>query len=381
MPRPKAQTPSTGVIVRDAHLQIDLRAQGFGRERLDLPPTPGNIKYAERLRAEILGKIERGTFALADYFADSPRVKADAPSLTFKQLAAEWLSIKGPELQHSTLDHYTQTIESYHFNGWRGKHLVDLDYRQTMALLAALPENPKTFNNVASVFRQILEYGYKARLLREALHKHVVMRKHQKPGPDPLDLAEVDLLLARMRDTQARNYYEFAFFSGLRPSELIAMQWAKVDLHKGTVMVDVALTRWQEKGTKTGTTRTVELTSRARAALDRQRAVTQLAGGHVFVDSEGKSFTTTDDPLRTWWKPAMKLSGLRHRDARQTRHTFATICLMAGITPGWVAQQQGNSPEMFFRVYSRWIEGADKGAERRKLDAFLAPKKSPETGT
>jgi len=31
----------------------------------------------------------------------------------------------------------------------------------------------------------------------------------------------------------------------------------------------------------------------------------------------------------------------------------------------------GHSPEMFFRVYSRWIEGADKGAERRKLDAFL----------
>lgn len=66
-------------------------------------------------------------------------------------------------------------------------------------------------------------------------------------------------------------------------------------------------------------------------------------------------------------------SGVRYRDARQTRHTFATICLHAGITPGWVAQQLGHSVEMFYRVYSRWIEGADKGAERRKLDAFLGP--------
>ena len=49
-----------GVIIRDAHLQIDLRGHGYGRERLDLEPTPGNIKYAERLRTEILGKIERG---------------------------------------------------------------------------------------------------------------------------------------------------------------------------------------------------------------------------------------------------------------------------------------------------------------------------------
>lgn len=45
---------------------------------------------------------------------------------------------------------------------------------------------------------------------------------------------------------------------------------------------------------------------------------------------------------------------------------------MAGITPGWVAMQMGHSIEMFFRVYSRWIQGADQGAERRKLDAFIA---------
>ena len=101
----------------------------------------------------------------------------------------------------------------------------------------------------------------------------------------------------------------------------------------------------------------------------------------MFCGDEGEAFTTTDDPLKAWWKPAMKLSGLRHRDARQTRHTFATMCLTAGITPGWVAQQLGHAPEMFFRVYSQWIEGADKGAERRKLDAFLSPETGTKTGT
>lgn len=27
---------------------------------------------------------------------------------------------------------------------------------------------------------------------------------------------------------------------------------------------------------------------------------------------------------------------------------------------------------MFYRVYSKWIPSADAGAERRKMDAFLA---------
>ena len=208
-------------------------------------------------------------------------------------------------------------------------------------------------------------------MLREPLHQDIEFQKNQGAKPDPFDLAEVSAILAKM-DAEARDYYEFAVFAGLRPSEQIALQWSKVDLRKGQIRVDAARTRGEDKGTKTGDARTVELTSRARDALERQRARTQLVGGHVFTLA-GAPMASTDTPLDGWWKPAMRLSGVRYRDARQTRHTFATICLHAGITPGWVAQQLGHSVEMFYRVYSRWIEGADKGAERRKLDAFLGP--------
>lgn len=40
-----------------------------------LPVTPANIRYAERLRAEIQGKIERGTFNYADHFPHSSKLK------------------------------------------------------------------------------------------------------------------------------------------------------------------------------------------------------------------------------------------------------------------------------------------------------------------
>jgi len=49
------------------------RTYGFSKERLELAPTPANIAYAQRLRNETLGKIERATFALAEYFPSSPR--------------------------------------------------------------------------------------------------------------------------------------------------------------------------------------------------------------------------------------------------------------------------------------------------------------------
>jgi integrase len=368
----KPNPAPTGVIIRDAHLQIDLRAQGFGRERLELAPTPANINHAARLRNDILGKIERGTFALAEYFPDSPRAKADNASMTWKELGAEWLKIKKGDIEHSTLHHYEQTLGSYHFADWDPLHLVDIDYRRLKGKLATLPANAKTFNNIASVLSMVLEYGHKAKLLKEALHEGIEMRRLAKPKPDPFSLAEIDLMLSKMRDPRGATFYEFAFFSGLRPSEQIALRWADLDLRAGTATVRRAITRSKEKGTKTGEERTVELNARARAAIERQRPVSQLAGGVVFLGVDGKPYTTTDGPLDAWWKPATKLAGLRQRDARQTRHSYATLCLHAGLKPGWVALQLGHSVEMFYRVYSRWIPDADVGTERRKLDAFMA---------
>ncbi|CAN7477737.1 tyrosine-type recombinase/integrase [Variovorax paradoxus] len=367
---PKPSQPSTGVIVRDAHLQIDLRRHGFGRERLELAPTPTNIRYAERLRNEILGKIERGSFALADYFPDSPRAKSDAPSMSFGEVAAEWLKMKRPAVQHSTAHHYEQTINSQHFESVRATRMAEFDYRKLMGLVSKLPAHAKTFNNTATVLRQILAYAFKAKLLREPLHDHIEMRRLQKAEPDPFSLVEVGKLLASFASDRARIYYEVAFFTGLRPSEQIALRWTNVDLKSGTATVNTALTRGKEKATKTSVVRTLELTALARSALQRQHAATGTTS-HVFYDDTGAPFQTTDGPLRDWWKPAITSSKVRTRDARQTRHTFATTCLMAGIAPGWVARQLGHAPEMFFRVYSRWIEGADKGAEKRKLDAYL----------
>lgn len=369
-----------GVIIRKNALQIDLRAQGYGKEPLPLSPTPANVRYAERLRLEILGKIERGTFVLADYFPDSPRVpKVEAPpnlraTTTLGDVFTEWLKIKRPEIQHSTADQYQQTLDSYHFDTVRSTPTSQFTFRDLKLLLAGLPENPKTFNNIASVFSMALEYGHLAQMVPEPLHPHIAMRRHQKPQPDPFTLEQVEILLKSFGSDRARDYYEFAIFSGMRPSEQIALCWSKVDLHAGTVVVDEALTRGKVKGTKTADIREIELTGRARQVLERQRAVTQLAGTRVFVGDDSNAFESTDEPLRRWWKPAMKLSGLRQRDARQTRHTFATVCLMAGITPAWAARQLGHSVEMFYRVYSRWIDRADKGAERRKLDGYISAK-------
>lgn len=187
-----------GVIIRKNAIQIDLRGHGYGKEPLPLSPTPANVRYAERLRLEILGKIERGTFVLAEYFPDSPRAeKAPEPEAgspagpTLGEVFEEWLNVKRPEVQHSTSHHYQQTLDSYHFDTVRKTLAAEFTFRELKLLMAVLPDNPKTFNNVASVFSMALEYGHNAKFIAEPLHLQVTMRKHQKPGPDPFTFDEV----------------------------------------------------------------------------------------------------------------------------------------------------------------------------------------------
>ncbi len=106
-------------------------------------------------------------------------------------------------------------------------------------------------------------------------------RKRQKPLPDPLEIDEVELLLAHILKShgeQWHNYFEFALFSGLRLSEQIMLKWPKVDSRRGLVRVEAARVRTIEKDTKTHAVRDVELVDRAMRALQRQREHTMLKG-------------------------------------------------------------------------------------------------------
>ncbi|ELX12978.1 phage integrase-like catalytic core domain-containing protein [Janthinobacterium sp. HH01] len=45
------------------------------------------------------------------------------------------------------------------------------------------------------------------------------------------------------------------------------------------------------------------------------------------------------------------------------RHTYATIGLMSGAKPGFLAKQLGHGLRMFFTVYAKWISSSDDDLE------------------
>jgi integrase len=175
------------------------------------------------------------------------------------------------------------------------------------------------------------------------------------------------------------------FFTGMHPEEAIAVYWSDLDLRRQSVRVQRVRTfKGSERdGSKTHTERDVDLVPQALEALRTMRAYTLLrrAERAQEEDTEADVFQnpTTSRPWHDersqrdhYWKPALKHLGIRWRRAYNTRHTYATVALMAGVPPACIASQLGNSVKMLLGRYARWIPGGDQGNARELLVAAMA---------
>ena len=72
----------------------------------------------------------------------------------------------------------------------------------------------------------------------------------EKEEIDPFTPEERTLILGALNG-QVRNYAEFALWSGLRTSELIALRWSDIDFPRGVIRVRRAFVMGEGKGPKT----------------------------------------------------------------------------------------------------------------------------------
>ncbi|MDR5735855.1 DUF3596 domain-containing protein [Caballeronia sp. LZ025] len=345
-----------------------------------LAPTPANIKYANRLIIEICERIRTGTFIMREYFPDSDETTSPA-ELTVESWLIEWLTTL--RIENSTRGGYDAAIKFWSRAPCDGKQRtlgsIPLRALKLSHILTAIASRPdlsgKTINNYVSVLRQAFTLAVTDKLLSTNLAEAVPRAKHQRQPADPFSRAESEAIIAEAAkvDPQIHNYIEFWFWTGLRTSELNGLDWRYVDLYGDAVSIERVLVGGEEKDrTKTAEARLVRLNSRSHAALQRQRAVTGLAGGRVFQDPRySRPWHSEEAFLRVYWSRILKRLGIRYRRPYNMRHSYATSMLMAGMTPAFCAKQLGHTVEMFLRIYAKWIDGNQNDLEMARLESAL----------
>lgn len=380
----------SGVEVRDSSIRLSFVFDGRPRRETivtdgkPMPPTPANVRYAHRLAAEIREKIKHGAFVYADYFPASRHATTGHGTSLSDQLDL-WLRLQ-TDKAGSTLKGYRIAVEWWKARLGR-KTLRALVHSDILQALATEPAwTGKTRNNKVSPLRQALELAMRDGTLRSNPLDGLEPAKHQKPPPDPFSRDETEAILADLharQDPRVALYFEVKFFSGLRTSESLAVRWESVDLRRQQLLVreGIVLGKHVDR-TKTHAVRAVSLNSRAAAAMKAMKAHTfLLPGGWVFVDPRtGERWADDEGPRENFWRPTLRRLGIRYRSPYETRHTYATMMLMAGVTPAFGARQLGHSVEQFLRTYSKWIDGGQNAVEMGKVEAALAGGAGEESG-
>lgn len=261
-----------------------------------------------------------------------------------------------------------------------GRARSTLLYSELAALIAGLDcQHAKTRNNILTPLRGVFELALRDGLISQSPAQHLRNRRMQRDPPDPFSRDEMERILegfSLQNNETMRNYFEFAFTTGLRTSEIIALRWRDVDFVGRVVHVRQARVRNQTKATKTYRSREIELNARAHAVLRRQLAhsFTDSDAGCVFLNAAtGAGFLDDRVQRERFWYPLLDSLGIRRRPAYNTRHTFATLALLAGADPMWLSRQLGHANmKLLLETYSRWMDRSDAGRNRAKLDVLFS---------
>lgn len=367
----------------ESSIKISFQYQGQRcRERIPLKPTPANLKRVEQHLAAIKYAISNGTFDYAATFPNSPRaalMKRTVPELmTLKVWLETWLARVKIELKASTFDGYRKIVNGQLIPALGEKTVQELKRKDVRDWFANMYVSNKRFTNILSCLRTSLDAAVVDELIEDNPMVGYSYSRKQAPKEvdeiDPFRTEEQTAILAALNG-QGRNLIEFAFWTGLRTSELVALEWGDIDWLASELRVRRAETQASNEPESTKTKsgrRTVRLLAPALEALTRQKAHTFLADGRVFHNPRTGEPWFGDGPIRkTLWIPALKKAGVRYRYPYQTRHTFASMMLSAGEHPMWVAQQMGHSDwTMIARVYGKWMPSADTHAGEKAVALF-----------
>lgn len=371
-----------GVEIRDTSIRIHFTWLGKAHKKTlktagkPIPPSPGNVKYAHRLADEIRQKIKFGTFNPAEYFPDDEATTGHITTVADRLTL--WIKLQTNKAP-STLKGY-RIAADWWTDQIGTKPVAALRHSDVLTALATQPKwSGKTINNKVSVLRQALQLALRDGIITADPTAGIEAASHQSPEPDPFTVAEAEQIIAALHaryGPQIANYFGFKFFTGLRTSESLALRWDAVDWPSKTITISEAIVLGEHlKRTKTKTVRTIQLNTRALQFLvDQKPHSMALPDGWIFPDPKTQNRWVDDwSPRRMYWEPILKKLGLRYRSPYQTRHTYATMMLMAGVTPAFAARQMGHSVQMFLKTYARWMDGGQNALEMGKLETLIQP--------
>lgn len=375
--------PCTIRPTRHGYLAYRLRWTGLpgyeSQERTGLKDTGANRKKLDARARVISDEMEAGVFDYLRWFPDGSKAQwfrsKGVPVITVSDYAERvWLPRKQPPLVRAWCAwDYRKHLKKHILPAFSHVPLAEITPAALERFRADLLAKPLALKTVRNVIDATFRALYRDARETDGLvsgDPFAALKWPRRPThkPDPFTEAERDRLLDYFRRKRP-HVFAFvltAFWTGARPSELIALRWGDVDLRGGKLMIRRSRTLNEDNATKTSASeRTIDLAPIVVEALrqvkplhatDETFVFTNTAGRPIFVDNFGKT-----------WHPALRATGIRPRKFYATRHTFISLALTRGVRIKWLAEYCGTSVAMIESHYGRYL-GGDSREQLALLD-------------
>lgn len=326
----------------------------------------------------------------AEIHAQGGAAYASSGTLRLEDHLTLWRKAIAPDVTEKTLHGYESNCRLYIVPYLGAAHISDLTSVQIQNWLNELRTHvgPRTVAIARGTLRTALAHAVRLGQLPdnpvEQTRAPRAAGERRRPGAFTSEESG-RLLAAAYARTRLGPLLEFAWITGLRPSEFFGLLWEDVDLDAG--MIHVRRSRVQISGhmidqerTKTASgTRDLMLPRRAIEALHRQRllqAEDRLASGAayklmglVFTARTGNGLLETN-VSRTFRKLRESL-GLPAHPLYGMRHTAASMQIAAGVPIEVVSKRLGHrNISITVDTYGHLLPEANRDAAR-KMDEFL----------
>ena len=219
---------------------------------------------------------------------------------------------------------------------------------------------PKTVNNVLTVLSILLKVAVEWKVI-ERVPCTIRMLKVSKSSAVFHDFDTYERLVeaARTTDPQTLLIILLGGEAGLRLGEMIALQWADIDLSKRQLCVQRSDWNGQVTVPKNGRLRYIPLTVRLATALREHR---NLRGPLVLCDEQGHPILRRT--LQNWVRRVARRGTVQNSGVHVLRHTFCSHLAMRGAPARAIQELAGHADLSTTQRYMHLSPAAIEGATR-----------------
>jgi integrase len=277
--------------------------------------------------------------------------------LTVDNYSSIWFGRHQANWSHTTIRGYKQKYYTHIKPNFGIIRLIDFSASIYHDWAKLQTMSGKSMNDIRSILNQIFKEAFLDEIIDINPIERTRLAKNTQKEPEPFNLVEINKILAAL-DSPYRQYFQLAFYTGMRTGELIALRWQDIDLENRKIHVRRSISHGIEKEPKTkGSVRDMDMHVQAFDALSSLRKHHYIDPIRVFIDPKTNKAYKNAEGLRKYiWISALNIGKVNYRCPYQTRHTYASMMLSQGENHMWVAYQMGHADwGMIRKVYGRWI--------------------------